>query len=304
MRVVRRVNPADFSGQPSVVTLGNFDGVHRGHQAIFQRVVERARRSGGPAVAVTFFPHPAAVLGAPPPLLTNLHQRLGLLAAAGIDVVVLIHFTRQFARIEAAPFVVRFLVDGLRVAQLVVGHRVGFGHRRAGNAALLSTLSRAYGFELEVVDAVDVDGLAVSSSAIRETVRRGDVQAASRMLGRPYGISERVRHGQRRGVGLGFPTANVSVRGLQLPPDGVYAVRVLAGGREHRGVANLGFNPTFGNEDRALEAHLFDFQGNLYRQRIEIRFVARLRGERKFENADALANQIRQDVATARRVLS
>jgi riboflavin kinase/FMN adenylyltransferase len=256
-------------------------------------------------VAVTFSPHPAAVLtGAGPPLLTNLRQRLQLLAAAGIDVVVLIHFTRRFAMVEAERFVADDLVGGLQVEQLVVGHRVGFGHNRAGNAALLATLSRTYGFDLEIVDAVYVGGALVSSSAIRSAVERGDFETASRMLGRPYAVCGRVVQGQHRGVALGFPTANLYLRGMQLPPDGVYAVRVHADGVERGGVANLGFNPTFGNRARTLEAHLFDFEGDLYRRRIEVCFVARLRAERKFPSAEALANQIREDVAAARRALS
>ena len=305
MKIFRRVAPADFSGAPRVVTLGNFDGVHRGHQEIFRRAVERARRGGGVAVAVTFAPHPAAVLtGTGPPLLTSLRQRLQLLAAAGMDVVVLLHFTRRFALIEAERFVADCLVGGLQVEQLVVGHRVGFGHGRAGNAALLGTLSRRYGFELEVVDAVYVGGMLISSSAIRAAVERGDLETAARMLGRPYAISGRVVHGQSRGVALGFPTANLYVPGMQLPPDGVYAVRVYVEGVERKGVANLGFNPTFGNRVRTLEAHLFDFEGNLYRRRIEVCFVARLRGERKFPSGEALAKQIREDVAAARRALS
>jgi riboflavin kinase/FMN adenylyltransferase len=239
-----------------------------------------------------------------PLLLTSLRQRLTLLALGGIEVAFVLHFTSRFAEVTAEDFVRFHLLECLGAHHVVVGYRVGFGHERRGNAELLSALGKKYGFGVEVVSPVKAGGLMVSSSAIRQAVREGDLDAAERMLGRRYGVEGRVVPGHRRGKGLGFPTANLRVRGLQLPPDGVYAVRVVVTGRAVPAVANLGFNPTFGDCDRALEAHLLDFEGDLYNSRVEINFVQRLRGEERFANPDELARQIERDVAFARRVLS
>jgi len=218
--------------------------------------------------------------------------------------MILLHFTPRLAALEARRFVADFLLEELHAMQIVAGERVGFGRGRAGNATLLKQMSEESGFELEIVAAVEVDGETVSSSRIRAAISRGELERAARMLGRPYAVAGRVVQGLRRGHSLGFPTANLRPRGLQLPPNGVYAVRVRVGGEERRAVANLGFNPTFGNQERTLEAHLLDFDGDLYGMMIEVTFVAFLRGERKFPNVDALAEQIGVDIAAARRLLS
>jgi riboflavin kinase / FMN adenylyltransferase len=306
MKVLRHLGGARANYGRPVVTLGNFDGVHRGHWEIIRRAVERAHRCGEVPVAVTFHPHPISVLrpDRAPLLLTSLHQRLTLLAMGGIEVAFVLHFTSRFAAVTAEDFVRFHLLECLRADHVVVGYRVGFGHERKGNAALLSALGAEYGFGVEVVSPVKAGSLDVSSSAIRRAVREGNLDAAEQMLGRRYGVEGRVVSGHRRGKELGFPTANLSVRGLQLPPDGVYAVRVMVAGRPVPAVANLGFNPTFGDRERALEAHLLDFEGDLYNRRVEISFVQRLRGEKKFATPDELARQIERDVASARRVLS
>lgn len=290
---------------PPVLTLGNFDGVHRGHQQILHRLVCRAREVGGTAVALTFHPHPAAVLSpaSAPQLITDWRARVERIAAAGIDAIIVQRFTRAFSAVTADDFVRRLLVAGLGVHTIVVGHRVAFGHGRAGGAETLARLGAECGFAVEVVGPVEVDGILVSSSAVRRAVSAGDLDRARSLLGRAPSACGRVVHGHHRGKALGFPTANLRVAGLVLPPDGVYAVRARVHGVERPGVANLGFNPTFQAHERSLEVHVFDFDADLYGERIEIGFVRRLRGEMRFPNPHALAQQIAHDVAAARQAL-
>jgi riboflavin kinase/FMN adenylyltransferase len=298
-----------------VVTLGNFDGVHRGHQAILERVVADARARRGEAVAISFHPHPLAVLKPEraPGVLTPLREKVRWIAASGVDVLVLRHFTRAFAALEPETFVERFLVDRLHASRLVVGHSVSFGHDRRGDASLLADLGRRHGFDVEVVGPVRADGHEVSSSLVRRAITEGNLRLATALLGRPHALLGRIVVGKRRGKTLGFPTANVAVRLGLHPPDGVYAVRVEIGPARGRpasetirrdGVANIGHNPTFGENARTLEAHVFDFDGEVYGRRCRVAFVERVRGEVKFASVDALVAQIARDAADARAILA
>lgn len=287
------------------VTLGNFDGVHCGHQEILRRLVATARALGGDSVVLTFHPHPTSVLNPAhaPRLITDLRGRIERVAAMGVDVIIIQRFTVPFSQITAEDFVRRFLIDKLGVRAVVVGHRVSFGHNRGGHAATLRELGARYGFSVEVVGPVEVDGISVSSSAVRKAIAAGDLERARLLLGRPAIIAGRVMHGHHRGKSLGFPTVNLRVTNLVRPPDGVYAVRVRVPQGEYGGVANLGFNPTFGDHERSLEAHLFDFHEDLYGRRVEVIFVERLRNELKFPSPEALAEQIARDVSAARQAL-
>jgi riboflavin kinase/FMN adenylyltransferase len=305
MLVLRHLERIGRRFASPVVTLGNFDGVHCGHQAILGRTVAAARESHGTAVAITFWPHPAQVL-APArvtPLIMGLRQRLEAMAVCGVDVVIAQRFSLRFAEITARDFVHRLIKDRLRAQRLVVGHSVSFGHRREGNAELLKRLGAEIGLAVEVVEPVRVGDLIASSSSVRRALAVGDLDQAGRLLGRRHSVTGRVVHGHHRGRTIGFPTANLRVRVAMLPPDGVYAVRLRWRERWHPGVANIGFNPTFGNSERSVEAHLFDFEDDLYRQRVEIAFVLRLRGETRFATAEALKAQIEKDVAAARAAL-
>jgi len=306
MKILRYASGEGLARQRPVATLGNFDGVHRGHQEIIRRAVKHATDAGVPAVAVTFHPHPVSVVRSrrAPLMMNTLRQRIRLLATHGIDIVALLHFTPTFAAVGASAFVREYLAKRLAIQHLVVGRNVGFGRGRTGNAELLCELGRELGFAVDVVVPVLVDGVRVSSSRVRKAIGDGELGAAARMLGRPYAVEGRVVHGHHRGHGLGFPTANLRLAGRQLPPDGVYAVRVLIREERYRGVANLGFNPTFSDRERSLETHLFDFAGDLYGRRISVTFVRRLRGERRFPNPRVLARQIEQDAAQARQVLA
>ncbi len=312
MDLIRHIESHPRRFTAPVVTLGNFDGVHRGHQAILERVVEDARQRHDQAIAISFHPHPLAVLRPEraPSVLTALREKVRWIAASGVDVLVLQHFTPAFAALEPETFVERFLVARLHAARIVVGHSVSFGHERRGNADLLATLGRQHGFGVEVVGPVRADGHDVSSSFVRRAVAAGDLPLATALLGRPHALLGRVVVGKRRGATLGFPTANVAVRAGLHPPDGVYAVRVEIAAQGARpalaldGVANVGRNPTFGDNARTLEVHCFDFAGDLYGRRCRVAFVERIRGEIAFPSVDALVEQIRRDAADARVILT
>ncbi len=307
MRIVRHVERELGHLTAPVVTLGNFDGVHCGHREILSRVVRQARERSATPLVLTFFPHPAAVLAperAPTPL-APLADRLERFREAGIDIVIVHPFTRAFASLEAEDFIRRYLVETLHVQKVVIGHSVSFGKARRGNAAALQDGGTRHGFEVEVVGPVTVDGIAVSSTEVRNRLGAGEVTVAARLLGREYTVSGRVIRGEQRGRTIGFPTANLRPRLGPIVPNGVYAVRVEAGGEIRRGVANVGFNPTFGpGRERTLEAHIFDFAGDLYGKRLRVSFVERLRGEMKFPSITALVEQIRSDADRAREVLA
>jgi riboflavin kinase/FMN adenylyltransferase len=305
MKIIRHLRPGGEEPAGCAVTLGNFDGVHLGHQEVLRRLLRQSDEAELRSVAVTFHPHPGSVLApARAPLyLTDLRQRIQRIAETGLQTLVLQRFSGRFSEMPAERFVMDFLVHGLRAKAVVIGHSVGFGRQRTGDARLLERMGREHGFRVEVVAPVEVAGRAVSSSAIRAAVASGDLRLAEQMLGRAYEVGGRVVHGHHRGKNLGIATANLKVSRIQLPPDGVYAARVRFGARRLSGVVNVGLNPTFGDGRRSVEAHIFDFDEEIYGRRIEIMFVERLRGEVKFPNVDALVAQIRRDIDGARRIL-
>jgi riboflavin kinase/FMN adenylyltransferase len=311
MRVIRHLAGRAGPVGRAVLTLGNFDGVHLGHQAILGRAVARARELGGQAVALTFEPHPLAVLAPEraPAIIQPMRDRLALLRDLGVDVAILQRFTRGFAALDPEPFVRDFVLRHLELLHVVVGYNVNFGRNRAGSGETLRTLGMHLGFGVEVVGPVaapgDEPGEEVSSTRLRELLQRGDMRGARRLLGRPYALRGRVIVGDRRGRTLGFPTANLHLRPrLLMPPDGVYAVSVEGEGATYPGVLNIGVRPTFGGRRRTVEVHLLDFTGDLYRRWLVVRLIERLRGETAFAAPDALRAAIAADIATARRVLA
>jgi riboflavin kinase / FMN adenylyltransferase len=306
MQVIRHLEASRARFESPVATLGNFDGVHVGHREILARVVRQAAERRGDGVVITFFPHPTSVLAPEraPVSLTPLCERLARIRDAGVSTVILQRFTRAFAALEARDFVERYLVRRLGVVKVIIGHSVNFGRGRGGNAATLEEAGRRFGFEVEVVGPVTVDGIAVSSTEVRKCLSVGDVVLGAQLLGRTYSVEGRVIVGDRQGRGLGFPTANLRPRSPILVPDGVYAVYGEWGGERRGGVANVGRKPTFGQGHlRTLETHLFDFDGDLYGERLRVSFVERLRGETRFPSAQALVEQIHKDAARAREVL-
>jgi riboflavin kinase/FMN adenylyltransferase len=302
MRIVRGLESFRPDAAASVVALGAFDGIHLGHRAILGTAVARARGEQLLALACTFDRHPMEVLQpdrAPLPI-TTLDERLELIADTGIDTTVVIPFTRTVAAVEAEAFVQDVLVGTLKAQEIVVGFNHRFGRGARGDAALLEQLARRLGFRAHIVPAFLVDNIAVSSSEIRGALQRGDLPAAARLLGRHYSIRGEVVRGAGRGRTLGFPTANVRTeRALGLPP-GVYVCDVLRGSLRHLAVVNVGIRPTFGETELAVEAHLLDFTGDLYGQRVTLIFRRRLRDEQKFPSVEALKEQIALDVASAR----
>ncbi len=294
----------DPAARHAVVTIGNFDGVHVGHQALIQRVVEEARVLQAAGVLLTFQPHPQTVLrNDPVPVISSLPLRLRLFERLGLDMACIIPFTAAFAAKSAQEFVDEYLFGQFQVKKLIIGYDFGFGRNREGSAEVLLQLSRQHGFMFEVFPAVALEGQTVSSRVVRELLATGDFARAARLLGRPYSILEPVAAGQQRGRTLGFPTAN-QVPAEPLPiPFGVYAVEALLGEERLGGVANYGIRPTVGAPGPVLETHLFDYSGDLYGQLLEVLPRHKLRDEQKFPSLDALKAQIALDLAEARRVL-
>jgi riboflavin kinase / FMN adenylyltransferase len=289
----------------AVVTIGNFDGVHLGHRAIFRRVRELAHEVGGVSVVVTFAPHPLQVL-APEKgvkLITSPREKAALIEASGIDYLLEITFDREFAAIPAREFVERILVGSIGMERLVVGYDYAFGRGREGDVPLLRELGNLLGYSVELLPAVANGDTIYSSTRVRAMVTEGDVSGVVQILGRHYFVTGTVVHGQHRGKGLGFPTANLETQDDLLPAAGVYAVKVRVGERLYDGACNIGMNPTFQNDRLTLEVFLFDFEGDLYGREIALYFIERLRGEQRFPDLEALKAAIAADVAQCKAIL-
>jgi riboflavin kinase/FMN adenylyltransferase len=301
-----------MSARGAVVTMGTFDGVHRGHHAVLAEVTRRAKANGSTSVLVTFDPHPLAVVNpaAAPKLLTLPDEKRDLVNGHGIAEFVLMPFTPAVAQLDAEAFVQR-LRDEFAMQELVMGYDHGFGRGRAGDVELVQRLARQHGFGMTVVDAVRDDGQPISSTLIRTALAHGDLDAAARWLGRSYGIRGTVVRGAGRGKTIGIPTINLAPPDPRklLPPDGVYAVRVRIGGRgtgdgDFGGMMNQGPRPTFGEQARALEVHLFDFDGELYGETVDVTWVSRLRDVQAFPSREALVTQLERDRHAARAALN
>jgi len=299
--------PASVAG--TVVTVGTFDGVHRGHQDVLGRLAARGRERGLASVLVTFDPHPSEVVKPDhaPLLLTVGDEKLAFLATSGIDYCAMLPFTRTLAGYGAEEFVERVLRQRFRMRELLVGYDHGFGRDRAGGVAVLQGLGARDGFPVEVVSQYLLPGgETISSTAIRRAVQGGDLAWAALALGRPYSTTGRVEHGEKRGRLLGYPTLNLGAppRRKLLPPDGVYAVRVQTPTGAFGGMMNLGGRPTFGDERPSLEAHLFDASGDWYGAAVTVEFVDRLRDTQRFAGPEALVAQLHEDAARARHALT
>ena len=294
--------------KPTVVTVGMFDGVHRGHRALLGRVAAEAAARGVPSAAVTFDRHPLAVLrpGGEPPLLTTLDRKVDLLGEAGVDVVLVLEFTRELSEVPAEAFATEVLFDALAARAVVVGENFRFGHKAAGDPALLADLGRPRGIDVVAVPLQTHDGDVVSSTRVRSELASGDVAAAAASLGRPYAVEGVVVEGDHRGRPLlGIPTANLQVpAGIALPADGVYAGHLTEeDGLARPAAISVGTNPQFGT-DRRVEAHVLDFDGDLYGHRVSVAFTHHLRDQAVFAGVEELAAQIRADIDQARRLLS
>ena len=303
MRLFHGTDNAEIA-RPTVLTLGVFDGLHLGHQLIMQTVAERARAIDAVPTVITFEPHPRAVLHpqSAPPLLQTLDQKIEALGVLGIEQAIVIHFDQTFSRIRAQDFLRDVVVDRLHAKEVYLGRGFAFGHDREGNIELLRQVSDRLGFRAEEVPEVRLRGRRVSSSRTRELLQHGQVNLARRMLGRPYGVEGRVARGDARGAAIGFPTANLHPQNRVIPHAGVYVTATLIAGQWRRSVTNIGTRPTFeAQAEISVETFVMNWSGDLYGDVVRVRFLHRLRDEKKFGSVDELKSQIKRDVARADR---
>jgi len=288
--------------KPTVLTLGVFDGLHLGHQKIMQTVVERAAEVGAAPTAITFDPHPRAVLHpeTAPPLLQTLDQRLANFEVLGVEQAIVVHFDREFANQPADDFLHEIIHDRLHAKEVYLGKGFAFGKNRGGNIELLREMSKELGFFADEVSEVQLRGHRISSSKIRDLLDTGHVNLARRMLGRPYGVEGVIVRGNRRGHTIGFPTANLHPHNRVIPKFGVYATASLVDGVWRKSITNIGVRPTFGKDlEPSIESYIFDFDGDLYGDVLRVRFLHRIRDERKFNGIDELKEQIERDTHRA-----
>ena len=310
MIIIRNLNQISEPFRNAAITIGNFDGVHIGHQALLHEVVETADRIDGTAVAMTFEPHPMRVLNPEgyPALITLFEQKSELIAAAGIDVLLAVPFTQGFAGIPARDFIEELLIGRIGMRAIVVGKDYAFGKNREGDLNTLQGWTDELGFQVRLVDWIQGPkngGHRISSTKIRQLIEDGRMDQAQRLLGRHYQIRGDVTHGRDRGGKLlGFPTANITLQDELCPKTGVYAVTVETGDQIYQGVANIGYSPTFADHLFTVEVHILDFDSDIYGQKIRVNFVERLRDEKKFSGIDALSEQIRKDIVQARGILN
>jgi len=305
MEVIRELHLLPVLDHP-VVALGNFDGVHLGHRAILKAAIDRAHGAHGKAFALTFDPLPARVLAPQraPQMLMTTEDKLDYLRDCGLDGVLVLAFDLALSRLTPRDFVHDYLLVKLGIEAVVVGHSVSFGHKRTGNAPVMVELGREFGFETVVVGPVRVAGVEVSSSKVREMIAAGDLPQAARLLGRHHFLRGKVVHGRERGRTIGFPTANLDSETECIPPDGVYATRVVLPDGAYPSITNIGMRPTFHETARSIEAHIFDFNRDIYDRTIKLEIIERVRPERKFDSADALGKQIALDLQRAKDILA
>jgi riboflavin kinase / FMN adenylyltransferase len=303
MNLIHRATDLDAGSRKICVAIGVFDGVHLGHQQVIRQSVFDARQHEGLALVVTFDRHPNEVVAPKrtPPLIYSLPQKLRVIASFEVEAALLVHFDRAFSEIPAEQFIRDLVRDLGQVYSVCVGSTFTFGHKRRGDVSLLERLGGELGFKVHGLSALALDGERVSSTRIREAIRRGNLDGASQMLGRAYSLSGTVVEGDHLGKQIGFPTANLNVAGLVLPPPGVYAAHADLRGQTFRAAVNIGSRPTLGNSGPSrVEVHLLDFFEDIYGEEVEIAFVDKLREEQKFPSLDALKEQIARDIESAR----
>jgi riboflavin kinase/FMN adenylyltransferase len=304
MEIIRDLTTVSLL-RPTVLTIGSFDGIHRGHRYLIEQVIARAKTIDATSALITLHPHPKIVLRSTSPLqyISTIEERLDLLASLELDYAVVFPFSLEASQIRARDFV-QMLVDHLRMKELVCGKDFALGYKREGTVDFMRALGAEKGFTVQVVEPYVFDGQIISSTRIRQLVASGELDTATRLLGRYPSVRGRVIKGNQRGRQLGFPTANLAIAERRLiPADGIYAVRIKIGETWHGGAANIGVRPTFDNGARLVEVFVLDFDDDLYDQFVEVQFIKRLREERKFDNLGALIKQMNRDVAETRRVL-
>jgi riboflavin kinase/FMN adenylyltransferase len=306
MKLISSANELTAGSRKVCLAIGFFDGVHLGHQQIIRQTFTDARKHGALALVITFDQHPNTIVapGRVPPLIYSLPQKLRAIESLGPDATLLIHFDKAFSQKTGEAFIRELAAAWSGIQSICVGADFTFGYKRGGNVELLKKLGAELKFSVHGMAAVSLDGKIVRSTRIREAIRAGDLDAASQMLGRAYSIAGRVIEGDKLGRKLGFPTANIDPTGLALPPNGVYAIHAIVAGKTHRAVLNIGTRPTLGNPNPPvrIEAHLLDFNDDLYGQELEIVFSEKLRDEQKFSSLDELKAQIASDIERAKEI--
>lgn len=298
MRIIRSLKSIPSPGSPVYLTMGNFDGLHRGHRAIIEKMVAEARGQGTIPALFTFYKHPLTVLAPSksPLIITYFKQKMALLEELGVEWVICILFTREFADIGAEEFIDRVLHKTLKVRKIFTGPTYSFGKDRQGSPELLKARADRFGYSVQILDAVEAEGTISSSTIIRQKILCGEVDQAQALLGRPYSIRGRIVHGTQKGKGLGVHTATLCTRSRLIPPDGVYAINAKVSGTTYLALANIGHQPTYGANERAIEIHILEFDRDIYGEPMEISFLKRIRPEKRFESVDALRMQIEEDI--------
>ncbi|EFK07355.1 riboflavin biosynthesis protein RibF [delta proteobacterium NaphS2] len=307
MSIISDLEQINQTFRNPVLTIGNFDGVHKGHLRLFDLTKKRAAAISGQSAVMTFDPHPIRVMkpGNGPRLITLTDQKLELITAAGMDIIFCLPFTRQFASISAQDFIRDILVNKIGIKEIVVGYDYSFGAGRAGGIEILQDMGKDLHFQVHVVPPVYVEDTLVSSTSIRTLVQEGKLHEAKKLLGRDYQVGGTVVKGKNRGGRLlGYPTANLALIDELVPKNGVYVVKVLVEGRTYDGVTNVGYNPTFGDGVFSVETHILNFQENLLGKQIRIKFVERLRDEKTFQSVEDLVAQIERDIVRAIEILT
>lgn len=306
MKVIKTLEDIkELQTNGNCVTMGNFDGVHAGHRGVIRRVIEKALETGSKSVLITFFPHPLKILAPEraPRLLQTLDDRLDSLSETGLDAVFVIDFTMEFSRLSPEEFIRDYLVHSLNTRELFVGGDVLFGRNRSGNIETLRENGRKYGFAVNIVEPVIIDGVRVGSSLIRKLIARGEMESVSRYLGRDFSICGTVVRGDRVGRKIGFPTANIATKTECLPADGVYAGKLLLGEEMLPCAAHIGARPTFGKTEKTIEAHILDFHGDIYDREIRLFFMKRIREAEAFSDEAELKKVIESDIRKVRELL-
>lgn len=306
MEIIRHIEGRNRLIPRPILTMGNFDGIHLGHQALLHRVVQEAKAQGGRSVVLTFEPHPLRILAPEraPRLILAHKDKMRLLQSSGVDLVIIQAFNSTFANMEAEEFVRHYLVDRIKVHKIWVGKDLGFGKGRKGRVEDLIRWGAEGGFKVGIVEPIQLGDVRISSSWIRKLIEQGDVYEVKRFLGRYHFISGRVAPGHRRGKQLGFPTANIVTRTDVLPLDGIYATFFEVDERQWPSVTNIGLNPTFGDGPKTIESFIFNFQEDLYGQPVRLFFIKRIREEKKFPSPGLLVEQMKEDVLRAQKILS
>jgi len=296
-------DPKEKVSEPTSATIGIFDGVHLGHKSIINQMREVARKKNLATCVITFFPHPQTVLrGIEMPLIVPLKERFRLLEEEGVDLTICFNFTRAFSKISAKDFVKDYLVERLKIKTILVGPDLFFGRNREGNIDLLKTMGKSLNFETKTIGPVYFEDELISSTAIRQSIEKGNVKKAANFLGECFSIEGKIKEGERRGRTLGFPTANLETDWELFPKKGVYVTWANIKDKKYQGITNVGIRPTFGKNKLLIETHILAFNDEIYGDTLRVSFIDRIRDEKRFENVDVLIDQISQDVKKAKKV--